>query len=89
MSLNIQKMIEIGDSLIILSRFINIYPSNDIKLAQIIKRIFNMIYLIPQNKCFHVLRGNNSVVDEIYNLGGTLPKGYLVRQGHIKRAPIP
>ena len=33
MNLNIQKIIDIGDSLIILSRFINIYPSNDIKLA--------------------------------------------------------
>lgn len=48
-----------------------------------------MLCLIPKKQYFHVLRGNNLVVDDLANLGATLPKGELVLQGHTQRPLSP
>lgn len=77
----------IKDSLFLISKIVIQSLPNDLKLSQIIKRILNL-HLIPYSQCYLVLRGNNMQVDEMGNLGTTLPKGELACQVLIQRTPL-
>ena len=80
---NINKLLLIGDSIILFRNLVPKHGSIDGPLSLIIRRIFHLIKYVEELKCYHALQILNFLTDINANLACNLNHGKLIHGGEV------
>ena len=80
---NINKLLLIGDSMILFRNLVPKHGSIDGPLSLIIRRIFHLIKYVEELKCYHALQILNFLTDINSNLACNLNHGKLIHGGEV------
>ena len=85
---NLHKVAIFGVSRHVIYKMLNGYTTGSIKCRRLYDKAVTL--LSPHYEFYHILRTNNVIVDELANVGASLPQGHLQLNGvNFPPKPIP
>ena len=87
--MNIQKLIILDDSRLIIKALHTKKMATNIGLAHTHRKVILMLKQFRNHKAYHILRSLNNLADAEANRGTTLSKGQLIVNGEISNHPLP
>ena len=85
----IRHIVVIGDFRLVIQALNLGNLPEDMKIQQILKKIYSFITFFQKFKSYHVLRSKNSLVDLAANHASSLDRGILDINGRKRRRSIP
>ena len=85
---NLCRVAIFGDSRHVIYKMLNGYTTGSIKCHRLYDKVVTL--LSPHYEFYHILKTNNVIIDELENVGASLPQGHFQLNGvDTPHKPIP